>query len=231
MSKLLALDASQIQATVCLIEGEHLIASETGSIEAAHSEALLPKIDQLLKRAGITLDGLDGFAVGVGPGSFTGLRIGCATIKALAHVQGKPIVPFSSLKAMALGASADATVIAMSNAYQGQVFVGWTDAQGAWNEDAMPPALWCEKYLASLGRQAVFCGAGAKLYWSHISAGREQSVSLLSESNYLYPESVGLVRAVAENHGRTVQYLELAANYLRPSAAELKLSVAKNPGA
>jgi len=104
--KLLAVDTSQLQAAVCLLDGGRVLAGHTGSVDVAHSEGLLAHVDALLRGASLRLDQLDGFAAGVGPGSFTGIRIGCATIKALAQVLDKPVVAFSSLRATALSLDA-----------------------------------------------------------------------------------------------------------------------------
>src|SRR4051794_32319684 len=104
MTRVLALDSSQLQATVCLVENGQVVGAHTGSIDVAHSEALLAHLDELLRAAGRKLSDLDAFGIGIGPGSFTGIRIGCATVKALAQVTRKPVLPFSSLRATALSA-------------------------------------------------------------------------------------------------------------------------------
>lgn len=216
----LALDCSQIQATVCLIEEDRLAGTRTGSVDVAHSEALLPHIHALLGDAGWALSSIDRFAVGVGPGSFTGIRIGCATIKALAQVLVKPIIPFSSLRATALSAG-PRPVVAMINAYQGQVFVGWNDAgSGAWREDAMPAAAWCDKHASGSG-QLVVCGNGAKLFWPEIEKKLGERARLVAE--VLYPEAKGILSAALENTNAATDYARLSANYMRPSQAEIKL--------
>lgn len=78
-----------------------LIGEENLALDQTHSERMLPMLEHLLQVAGVTLEQLDGFAVAVGPGSFTGLRIGVTTAKTLAQVTGKPLVGVSTLEATA----------------------------------------------------------------------------------------------------------------------------------
>lgn len=214
--RVLALDSSQIRASVCLIRDGHLEAARSGSVDVAHSEALLPHIDGLLRDQRLTVGDIDAFAVGVGPGSFTGIRIGCATVKGLAQVLSKPMIAFSSLRAMALSVGEGAAVVAMVNAYQGQVFFGWTAPDGSWHEDALSVRTWLERHGHELRSGTLFCGSGVKLYGHEVTA----LGAVLSELDHITAE--GIVRAIKGSDARP--YAELSANYLRPSQAEVKLA-------
>ena len=99
--KILGIDTSTPIGSVALIDGESLVAEHTLNIVKAHSSRLMPAIDSVLKWGDITADELDGCAVGIGPGSFTGIRIGIATIKSLCYALDKPIVGVSTLEAIA----------------------------------------------------------------------------------------------------------------------------------
>ena len=99
--KILGIDTSTPIGSVALIDGENLVAEHTLNIVQAHSSRLMPAIDRVLKWGDITVDALDGCAVGIGPGSFTGIRIGMATIKSLCYALDKPIVGISTLEAIA----------------------------------------------------------------------------------------------------------------------------------
>ena len=91
--KILGIDTSTPIGSVALIDSDTLAAEHTLNIVQAHSSRLMPAIDTVLKWSDITADDLDGCAVGIGPGSFTGIRIGVATIKSLCYAPGiKPIV-------------------------------------------------------------------------------------------------------------------------------------------
>ena len=99
--KILGIDTSTPIGSVALIDGENLVAEHTLNIVQAHSSRLMPAIDTVLKWSDITVADLDGCAVGVGPGSFTGVRIGVATIKSVCYALDKPIVGVSTLEAVA----------------------------------------------------------------------------------------------------------------------------------
>ena len=99
--KILGIDTSTPIGSIALIDGDNLVAEHTLNIVQAHSSRLMPAIDSVLKWGNITVDDLDGCAVGIGPGSFTGIRIGVATIKSLCYALDKPIVGVSTLEAIA----------------------------------------------------------------------------------------------------------------------------------
>lgn len=226
--KVLAIDTSQLRAALCALEDGRLVAEQAGSIDVAHSEALLPLLHRLLSGLGWELSGLDAFAVGVGPGSFTGIRIGCATVRALAQVTGKPIYPFSSLRALALSADPGGTeeAVALVEAYQGQVFAGWRDAKGdAWQEDAVTVADWLARARPEEG--CLFCGSGARKGWTELSSLPGAKLSPVE-----HVTAQGIARLLASSTGGPVSYQNLTANYLRPSQAEAKLSsLAQGKGA
>ena len=81
--KILALDSSGLVASVALLENDNLVAEFTVNNKKTHSQTLLPMLDEVVKAAGIELDTVDAIAIAAGPGSFTGLRIGAATVKGL----------------------------------------------------------------------------------------------------------------------------------------------------
>ncbi len=119
--KLLAFDTATGLCTVALsLDGRVLERSEHHS---RHSEHLLPMIDALLAESGLKLSQLDAIAFGRGPGSFTGLRIGAGVAQGLAFAAGLPVVPVSSLAALAQGADAD-RVLAAFDARMQQLYWG-----------------------------------------------------------------------------------------------------------
>lgn len=119
--KLLALDTATEACTVALwLDGSVLERFEFGS---HHAERLLPMIDALLAEAGLVLTQLDALAFGRGPGSFTGLRIGAGVTQGLAFGADLPVVPVSSLAALAQGVQA-AKVLAAFDARMQQVYWG-----------------------------------------------------------------------------------------------------------
>ncbi len=114
-----------------------------------HAARLLPLAEQALAEAGVAWEELDRLAVGVGPGGFTGLRIGIATARALAQARGLPLVPVSSLEALALG-SADAStppvIAAVVDARRGEVFAAaWEGPRIVLAPAALAPAALAER--------------------------------------------------------------------------------------
>ena len=99
--KILALDSSGLVASVALLENDNLVAEFTVNNKKTHSQTLLPMLDEVVKAAGIELDTVDAIAIAAGPGSFTGLRIGAATVKGLSLALDKPIIPVPTLEGLA----------------------------------------------------------------------------------------------------------------------------------
>lgn len=97
----LSIDSSSLVTTVSLLKDEHILGEYTLNFKREHSVILMEKIELLLKDCEVDISDIDGFVVSKGPGSFTGLRIGMATIKGLSMGSNKPYVSISSLDALA----------------------------------------------------------------------------------------------------------------------------------
>lgn len=148
--RILALDACTEACSVALTVGDEVLARyEVAPREHAHK--LLPFIEQLLAEAGFSLTQLDAIAYGRGPGSFTGVRIGAATAQGLAYGAQLPMIPVSTLQAMAQRAYAETqqqNVVAAIDARMSEVYVGAFTAneQGLMtpvtDEQVVPPAQW-----------------------------------------------------------------------------------------
>lgn len=103
ISTLLAIDTSTSVLTVALSKDRSIVAERRSQAERNHSIKLLPQIDDMLKEAGVSPADLDAVAVGVGPGSYTGVRIGITVAKTFAWSLGIPVIGVSGLEALALG--------------------------------------------------------------------------------------------------------------------------------
>ena len=121
--KILAFDTSATVATVALCDNERLLAEYTVNNGNTHSETLLPMIESLLGHFSMSVSDVDLFAVSAGPGSFTGVRIGAATLKGLAFASDKPCVGVSTLQAIAENLSVCKGLICpVMNARRGQLY-------------------------------------------------------------------------------------------------------------
>jgi len=98
---ILGIETSTRTGSVAIVSEDGVIAQYSLNIEVTHSERLMSTVDRVMKDTGFTIADMDGFAVAIGPGSFTGLRIGLAAVKGLALVTGKPVAAVPSLKALA----------------------------------------------------------------------------------------------------------------------------------
>jgi len=97
---LLALDTTAAVATAALFRDGVLVAEREADAGKKHAETALPLIEALLEENGVSIDQIDQFAVDIGPGSFTGVRIGVSLINALAFASGKGVVPVDSLETL-----------------------------------------------------------------------------------------------------------------------------------
>ena len=121
--KILAFESSALSASVALTEGEKIIAQSFQNCGLTHSRTLLPMAASLLQNSGVCLESVDAFAVAHGPGSFTGVRIGVATVKGLSLGADKPCIGVSTLEAMAWGARAlGGGICCVMDARAGQVY-------------------------------------------------------------------------------------------------------------
>ena len=231
---ILALDSTAQVGSVALCEGDgHLLAECTLNTGNTHSETLLPTVEFVLKSCGVTVDDVDLFACTAGPGSFTGVRIGAATVKGIAFGKNKPCVGVSTLEALATNARAfDGIICPCMNARRQQVYNALFVCEGGkLTRICEDRARAIEDLLTEVSAYApekkiYLVGDGAELVMSFDEAGDgfpalDDRLILLEErlrnqSGY----SVALVALEAYRNGHTCTDAELVPTYLRPSQAE-----------
>ena len=160
MTVLLAFDTATPSTAVALVAGDHRAEARHDPAPGerpGHTAQLLPLARSLLDDAGLAFADVDRIAVGVGPGTFTGLRIGVSTARALAQASGAELVGVSSLRALASGSGA-ADVLAVLDARRGEAFA----ARYTGGEEAVAPAAVTPEELAVMGRTGLLAvGDGA----------------------------------------------------------------------
>ena len=127
--KILGISTSSNIATVCLSEDDTVIKELNIDNTKTHSETLVPLIDSLLKETTTKLSEINLLACDIGPGSFTGIRIGIATIKAISQSLNVPIVEVSSLEALAYNVQTDGMICSLIDARNSQVYMGIFDKE------------------------------------------------------------------------------------------------------
>lgn len=221
---ILSVETATLAGSVSLARGKEILAGFVGDAGVSHSNTLLHDIDKVLSDAQVELSDIDLFAVANGPGSFTGLRIGIATVKGLAATLNCPCVGISTLQAVAHSAGASPGSVALLLAGRGEVFAqlfSVTDDGFVTPLDQathISPQRLFEKY-GSL-ESILWCGEGAiankTLFEDHAGWSLAPLVSNLAE----HVSSLALIR-FRENQLEHPDALQ--AIYVRPSDAELKV--------
>ena len=153
---ILAVETTAAVATVALLRDGVLIAEREADSSKKHAETLLPLIDAFLEENDVTITEIDVFAVDVGPGSFTGVRIGVSLVNALAFATGKQVIPVDSLETLALSAGETShPVAAMIDARNGNAYAALYQAGVALID---PCAIEIAEFSAKLPQDALFVG-------------------------------------------------------------------------
>jgi len=168
--RVLAVDTSGPSVGVALLEGERLLFECSLTHKRTHSVWLMPAVEQALRQTERRVEDIDLFAAVAGPGSFTGVRIGVATVKGLAQVTGKPCIGINALEALALGAGEFAgAVCPLLDARAGQVYAaafgpGLLPHTRRLLPDAALPLTEFLERAAELAMPLLFAGDGAPAF-------------------------------------------------------------------
>ena len=163
----LAIETATDQLGVALVNDERVLASSELLAERAHATELPGALTKVLESAGQTLDQVEAIAVDIGPGAFTGLRIGVAFVKALAFRRRTPVIGVASLDVLAAALPyAQHPVCPLLDAKQRKIYAAWYDTrEGAPRKRSDYQLLTVEEWLAMLPQEPVMLlGSGAALY-------------------------------------------------------------------
>lgn len=128
---ILALDTSSRHFSLAVVKDGKTLRFRNIVLKKVLSDSIMPAIGGILKKAGLTIADLDGFAVGLGPGSFTSLRVGLATVKGLAFATGKPVAGVPSLDVLALNGAGDGQICVVCDAKRNLVYACLYQKKGA----------------------------------------------------------------------------------------------------
>lgn len=220
---ILSLDSSAVTASVALTDGDKIIKSEFVNSGLTHSETLMPMIKNVMN--GHSYDELDGIAITAGPGSFTGVRIGVATVKGLAFNNDIPCYSVSTLEAIAYNfADEDTVVCAVMDARRMQFYNALFRV-----ENGVVSRI-CDDRAISLGDlrkelseydKVVVAGDGAKLCIEGLALDN----CILADDERIYQNAVSV--AAAAKNIKPISPKSLMPVYLRLSQAERELKLKK----
>lgn len=219
---LFAADASSAACSAAVLRDGVIAAESYSNVGLTHSETFMVLCDDVFRRAGVTPQNVDYYAVTSGPGSFTGLRIGMSTIKGLAFAAGKPCVAVPTLYALCFGCrTADRTVVATCDARQKRVFAAaYRLRDGEVTElrpvEALPIAQLPEVFG---GEPVLFTGDAAQLC---LEALRDKMDCRSMGPSGMYVRASFVAEAALERIGRgeVCTAGELCPDYVQPSQAE-----------
>ncbi len=224
MPLVLALETATPLVSVALVRDATPLAEVLAAPGVPAAEALLPALDALLREAELSLDAVEAFAVSIGPGSFTSLRIGVATLKGLAFGSGRPVAPVPTLAALARRAGESLQpVVALLDARRGELYAGAWRRGGEEPDPSVPEGIYTpEALLARLPPGAPLVGEGVPLLAAAGGAGFADAHRLIPPPlGVPSARLVGLLGARLLARGKGIDAAELVPVYGRRAQAEV----------
>ncbi len=220
----LGIETATRTGSVAVMSEHGVIAEYTLNIEVTHSERLMETVDRVLAGAGFALRDLDGLCVSVGPGSFTGLRIGIATVKGIAIATGKPVAAVPTLKALAWNVPhAGYPVCPMLDARKKEVYAAlYRQESGSLTQVLKEQTLSLEALAEMISERTVFTGEGSHLFRTEIGQ-LLGDLALFAPLSAMVPSaaSVAELGMLMFGTGEQVDLDDLAPVYIRRPEAEV----------
>jgi tRNA threonylcarbamoyladenosine biosynthesis protein TsaB len=220
--RVLAVDTTGAHGSVAIVAGGEL-EGILGARETSpkHAESLLPTIEQLLRVLSLELGDIDGFAVAVGPGSFTGLRIGIAAVEGLSFATGKPASGVSALEATAFRyRHVDGLIVALIEAYRGEIYgAAYRARRGFLHLEVEPTCTSASRFIQALPEPpALVAGTGLLRHRNEVEA--HAAGAFLADPSFFIGEEVARLGTAELEAGNTAPLGGLTPLYIRPAEAE-----------
>lgn len=226
----LGVDTSTMTAGVGIVEDGEILVDLKFDVRVTYSEILMPTIDLAFRTVGMKINDLDGFAISIGPGSFTGLRIGLSTVKGLCSGSKKPLAAIPSLDALASHSLYCRHQVApLLDAKKDQVYAAIYDtSDGELKREGGYMAVSVEELASRISKKTLFVGPGARLYRKELTHLLEEN-ACFAPSDQSFPSGASVARMGISKLacGETEDIANLEPLYIRMSEAELKF---KNAG-
>ncbi len=226
--KTLAVDTSTMMATCALLDEDRLLGEFSLNQDMTHSENLVPMIKEMLDNLNLKVKDIDLFGVAIGPGSFTGLRIGIATIKSFAHVFDKPVIGVSTLEGLAFNLPYNGYIVPMIDARRNRIYTGiYNRIKGNLINIVEPTIMEVDKLMELLQEEydhIIVNGNGTLVYRDIIlEALGDQVIMAPKNLNSCRASSIGELALLKYKEGQRDSYYHLVPEYLRESQAQREL--------
>lgn len=226
--KTLAVDTSTMMATCALLDEDRLLGEFSLNQDMTHSENLVPMIKEMLDNLNLKVKDIDLFGVAIGPGSFTGLRIGIATIKSFAHVFDKPVIGVSTLEGLAFNLPYNGYIVPMIDARRNRIYTGiYNRIKGNLINIVEPTIMEVDKLMELLQEEydhIIVNGNGTLVYRDIIlEALGDQVIIAPKNLNSCRASSIGELALLKYKEGQRDSYYHLVPEYLRESQAQREL--------
>ena len=226
--RIIALDSSGLVASAAIVEDDTVLAEYNVQYKKKHSQTLLPMLEDIVKMTEFDMNTVDVLAVAAGPGSFTGLRIGSATVKGLGLVLDKKIAAVPTVDALAYNAYGCGDIVCpIMDARRNQVYTGIyqmdgdklqvLEAQMAVEIDELA------KKLCTYGKPVIFLGDGVPVHKDRLEKELMTNYDIAfapAHMNQQRAAAVGMLGIQYYKEGKTETAMEHKPDYLRVSQAE-----------
>lgn len=227
--KLLCADTSSSVCAVGIFEDDKLIKENTLDNGRTHSENFMPLVEKTLNDANLTLDDIEAIGVVVGPGSFTGIRIGVASCKAMSEVKNIKVIPIISLESLAANEyGKNKKICSMIDARNSQVFCGIFNENIEKIEEYMADDI--NNVLEKISKydNVIFVGNGTCVNKEKIVEAFKSKNIEFSDNNSQNADSLGIIAYKKAQKSEFISADELIPVYLRKSQAERMKNEKKN---
>ena len=225
--KILAIDTSSKICSVSILEDDNVILEKHSNDEKTHSQNLMPLVDKLFKETNLTLNEINLLSCCLGPGSFTGIRIGLATIKAFADAKNIPVVGVTSLESLAYNIKQTGLIVSLIDAKNDNVYYSHFSFDGKnYKQIGDYQADNIENILNSLSiydDALIFVGDGAFLHHALIKKLIKNAIFATENENYQTSISIGKSAYNKYTNGIFGDSNSVLPVYLKKSQAERQI--------
>lgn len=229
--KILAVDTSSFPASAAVSEdgvilGEYIIRNQR-----KHSQNILPMTEALFDMLDMNISEIDAFAVTVGPGSFTGLRIGISTVRAFAQATGKPVVGINTLEALSYNlACTKGVIMPLIDARRNEVYCAAYSFDNGEMSELLSPCVMTVEECAELflDGNVTFTGDGSIANGDYLKSLQGDVSTAPANLNEVRASSVAALAELKLKNGEAVNYNEIEPLYLRKSQAEREYENRRN---